>query len=185
VIRLHLGCGARFLKGYMHVDLADFPHIDYRHEISVLPMFEDGSAELVYACHCFEYFDRQEAPRVLAEWRRVLRKGGVLRLAVPDFSALVKVYMRYGDLGRVIGPVFGRWPVPGTDTVIYHRTIYDFRSLAEMLRGSGFSGVRAWRPEDVFTGDNAGFDDYSQAYVPHMDRQNGICISLNIEAVRE
>jgi hypothetical protein len=28
------------------------------------------------------------------------------------------------------------------------------------------------------------FDDHSQAYLPHMDKENGTLISLNIEAVK-
>ena len=121
-----------------------------------------------------------EAEGVLAEWGRVLKKGGVLRLAVPDFAALVKVYERFNDLGRVIGPVFGRWPIPGADEVIYHKTVYDFQSLEKLLLNNVFESIRMWRSEDVFVGENEGFDDYSQAYVPHMDK-SGIHTSLNLE----
>ena len=28
------------------------------------------------------------------------------------------------------------------------------------------------------------YDDYSQAYVPHMDKENGLLISLNVEATK-
>ena len=28
------------------------------------------------------------------------------------------------------------------------------------------------------------FDDHSQAYLPHMDKENGILISLNVECVK-
>ena len=86
--KLHLGCGKRHIPGFVHFDLDDFPHIDYRHEITRLPEIKDGEAELIYCCHAFEYFDRQEAVGVLAEWRRALKPGGILRLAVPDFDAL-------------------------------------------------------------------------------------------------
>jgi hypothetical protein len=34
----------------------------------------------------------------------------------------------------------------------------------------------------VFRGELAGFDDYSQAYIPHMDKEGGRLISLNLEA---
>src|SRR2546425_11062307 len=57
-------------------------------------MFKDESAELVYACHVLEYFDRVEVVDVLREWHRVLAHGGVVRLAVPDFAALAEVYRR-------------------------------------------------------------------------------------------
>ena len=58
---LHLGSGKRVLPGYVHVDLADFPHIDHRHRIDRLPMFEDEVFDLIYCCHAFEYFDREQA----------------------------------------------------------------------------------------------------------------------------
>ncbi|HAI38830.1 MAG TPA: methyltransferase, partial [Maribacter sp.] len=32
--------------------------------------------------------------------------------------------------------------------------------------------------------EHAKFDDHSQAYIPHMDKENGTLISLNIEAVK-
>lgn len=94
-IKLHLGCGKRYLPGYIHIDLADYPHIDYKHDIKTLPMFEDCSVDLIYASHVIEYFDRIEVITVLKEWYRVLKEGGILRIAVPDFEALVQVYMVY------------------------------------------------------------------------------------------
>ncbi len=183
-MKIHLGCGKRFLPGYTHVDLADYPHIDHNHDIASLPMFADGTAGLIYCCHALEYFDRQQAPAVLAEWRRVLRPGGWLRLAVPDFKALIEVYRRSGGLERVLGPLFGRWPVPGGEAVIYHRTVYDQDSLTALLEACGFTAVRPWDWRQVFTGELAGFDDYSQAYYPHMDKEGGLLISLNLEAQR-
>ena len=61
-------------------------------------MFEDDSVEVIYCCHVLEYFDRDEACNVISEWRRVLKVGGVLRIAVPNFSALVAVYEETGEL---------------------------------------------------------------------------------------
>ncbi|WP_274607870.1 MULTISPECIES: class I SAM-dependent methyltransferase [Thiorhodovibrio] len=39
-----------------------------------------------------ESFERRDFRAVLAEWRRVLKPGGILRLAVPDFAACAKLY---------------------------------------------------------------------------------------------
>ena len=107
-MKLHLGCGKRFIPGFVHVDVADFPHIEHRHAVGSLPMFKDESATLVYACHVLEYFDRLEVVDVLREWHRVLAHGGVVRLAVPDFAALAEVYRRHRDVARVLGPLYGR-----------------------------------------------------------------------------
>src|SRR3989441_12587990 len=75
-------------------------------------MFKDESAELVYACHVLEYFDRLEVVDVLREWHRVLAHGGVVRLAVPDFAALAEVYRRGGDIFLPLLPLVRRLPVP-------------------------------------------------------------------------
>jgi predicted SAM-dependent methyltransferase len=182
-LRIHLGCGRRFIPGYVHVDIADFPHIDHRAAIDELPMFTDAAADLIYCCHAFEYFDRDQGTAVLKEWRRVLRPGGVLRLAVPDFEALCTLYSRTGDIGLVLGPLYGRMTI-GTGTgaqLIYHRTVYDFASLERMCLEAGF---RACRRYDWRATDHRGVDDFSQAYYPHMDKENGLLISLNVEAVR-
>ena len=179
--KLHLGCGKRYIPGFVHVDLDDFPHIDHRASINDLSMFEDESVELIYCCHTLEYFDRVEATAVLAEWRRVLRPGGTLRLAVPDFEALAEVYRRYGDLNKIIGPLYGRVEIktPEDETVIYHKTVYDFASLKTLLEECSFNNVRLYDWRHTVHKD---YDDYSQAYVPHMDKDNGILISLNVEA---
>src|SRR2546425_4061710 len=47
----------------------------------------DGSADVVYCSHLLEHLDRREVQGVLAEVSRVLRSGGVLRIARPEHSA--------------------------------------------------------------------------------------------------
>lgn len=180
-MRLHLGCGKRYIPGFVHIDLADYPHIDHRHDVRSLPMLRDGAAELAYACHVLEYFDRVEVADVLGEWKRVLQSGGVLRLAVPDFEALSAVYARDHELDRIIGPLFGRWNAPGTSGMIYHRTTYDFASLQAVLESAGFRDVRRYDWRETIHKD---YDDYSQAYLPHLDKAHGTLISLNVEATK-
>ena len=179
--KLHLGCGKRHIPGFVHVDLDDYPHIDHRHRVDQLPMFEDCSVELIYASHVLEYFDRVQVLEVLNEWRRVLSIGGTLRLGVPDFDALTTVYHKTGEIDRVLGPIFGRFEIAGLENslaVLYHKTVYDYLSLKLILEENGFQKVRKWDWRETLHKDH---DDYSQAYFPHMDKDNGILISLNVE----
>jgi predicted SAM-dependent methyltransferase len=180
-VKLHLGCGRRHLPGFIHVDLADLPHIDHQSDLRTLPMFKDETADLIYACHVIEYFDRVEVVDVLREWHRVLKHGGVLRLAVPDFDAMTEVYRRTGNLALVHGPLYGRIEIPTASgpRVLYHRTVYDFDSLRSTLEVAGFRGVRRYDWRQTIHRDH---DDFSQAYIPHMDKERGILISLNVEA---
>lgn len=182
-LQLHLGCGKRHLPGFVHVDLEDFPHIDYRTGIDRLPMFGDETVDLIYCSHAFEYFDRLEALDVLREWRRVLKPAGILRMAVPDFAALVQLYRRSGDIGLVLGLLFGHIVIQAVDgpRVLYHRTVYDHASLEGICLQAGFRSVRRYDWRETIHG---AFDDYSQAYYPHMDKEHGVLLSLNVEAIK-
>lgn len=176
-MKLHLGCGKRdFGDSWHHIDNIDYPHVD-SNDVTKLP-YDNDSCDVIYASHLLEYFDRQEAVEVLKEWRRVLRLGGVLRLAVPNFEVLSKLYSKgVVTLDQVVGPLYGKW----NDPPIYHKTTYDFYSLEKVLNDCGFKSVRKydWRKTE-----HSEHDDHSQAYIPHMDKDNGVLISLNVEATK-
>ena len=142
--------------------------------------------DFIYSSHSLEYFDRVEVKAVLKNWCRILKKRGVLRLAVPDFEAMVKVYLKYSDLDHqgILGPLYGKWPYKADGDKIdtfYHKTTYDFNSLEKVLIQTGFKDVKRYDWQNTIHKD---YDDYSQAYIPHMDKDNGLLISLNVEAVK-
>ena len=56
--------------------------------------FEDKVVDVIYSSHVFEHIDRDKIFYVLAEWRRVLKKGGLLRIVVPDLFLLIKNYQK-------------------------------------------------------------------------------------------
>ena len=182
-MKLHLGCGKRFLEGYIHVDIAEFDHIDYKIPVDDLSVFENDSVSEIYASHVIEYFDRDEIVNVLNEWNRVLKDEGVLRIAVPNFSELINVYDTSKDLDKVLGPLYGKWKLEDNNS-IYHKTVYDEKSLTKLLSTAGFKDIKKWDWREVFAG-KEDYDDHSQAYFPHMDKDNGIHVSLNIECRKE
>ena len=76
-VKLHLGCGKKdFGKDWIHIDGGNFEHL-HSHNIRELP-FDEETVDLIYASHVLEYFDRDEVLVVLEEWKRVLKKGGIL-----------------------------------------------------------------------------------------------------------
>lgn len=176
-IKLHLGCGERFIPGFIHIDARKFSHIDYVTSVDKLEMFEDNSVDLIYACHLLEHFRRNQTQDVLKEWFRVLKPNGILRLAVPDFEKLIEVYLKYNDLKLVLGPLVGKQDYPENT----HYVVFDFPTLSKILKEVGFKKVDRYNWQDTIHKD---YDDLSQAYIPHMDKEKGILISLNIEAVK-
>lgn len=177
-MKLHLGCGKRYLTGFTHVDLDEYDHIDVNTSIDNLSMFESNSVDEIYSSHALEYFDVYEVLDVLNEWNRVLKQGGALRIAVPDFQNLTKVYLETGDIEKVIGPIVGRWPI-SQDRVIYHKQIFDEKKLSSILTSCGFEDISRWNFEDLLEIDK-NYDDHSRAYYPHMDFLKGIHLSLNL-----
>ena len=178
-MKLHLGCGKRYLEGYIHVDIAKFEHIDYQLPIDDLSTFNSNTVEEIYASHVLEYFDGNDVVNVLNEWKRVLKPSGILRLAVPNFPKLVEVYQSSKDLSSILGPLYGKWDI-GNQEFIYHKTVYDENSLNKVLEEVGFKNIKSWDWQEFFK-EQKDFDDHSQAYYPHMQKDSGIHISLNLQ----
>ena len=175
-MKLHLGCGKRnFGEDWVHIDGGTHEHLHSR-DITTLP-FEGGTVELVYASHVLEYFDREEAVDVLKEWKRVLVPEGTLRVAVPDFEAMVRLYVETSaSLDKFLGPLYGKMNMG--DKKIYHKTVYDEYSLKALLFENGFRNIVLYNWRDT---EHSHIDDHSQAYLPHMDKESGALMSLNVE----
>lgn len=180
-VRLHLGCGKRYLPGWVHIDLTPGPHIDFQNSIGDLSMFANNTVDTIYCSHALEYFDHAQAAKVVLEWKRVLTLGGNLFLAVPNFQALVQIYEKSRDLNSILGPLFGRMPGALPSQTIYHRTTFDKASLTSLLEENGFVNVDEYDPISFLSQMDANYDDHSLAFYPHMDRR-GIRVSLCLSA---
>ena len=178
-MKFNIGCGHRnFGKEWIHIDGENYDHIDSS-DIFIKD-YQDNSADLIYASHFIEYFDREEVVPLLKRWKNVLIPNGVLRLAVPDFKVYSKLYSdKQYPLDSFLGPLYGKMPMG--DKTIYHKTTYDYASLATLLKEIGMRNVKKYNWEET---EHAQFDDHSQAYLPHMDKENGTLMSLNVECIK-
>ena len=177
LLKLHIGCGKRFIPGFVNIDQVAFPHVDHVQDIHRLPNFADASASVIYACQVIEYFDRETVVEVLTEWRRVLAPGGILRLSVPNFAVISKLYQAGFKLELFLGTLYGRIP-DGKGAFNYHRTTYDEPSLRALLQKLGFCDISLWDWRET---EHAHIDDFSQAYFPHMDKERGMLFNLNMQ----
>ena len=46
-MRLHLGCGKKFINGFIHIDAIDYHHIDHVATIDNLSFIQDNTVELI------------------------------------------------------------------------------------------------------------------------------------------
>ncbi len=177
---VHLGCGSKFIPGFIHVDIIPLPRVDIVGPVEKLPDFEDDSVDLIYASHVLEHFGRDQYLAVLAEWHRVLKPMGVLRLAVPNFKACVEQYLLTGRIDGATG-ILGLLCGGQRHEYDYHRMVFDQTLLEQSLLKVGFKECRTW---DWRVTQHTSVDDYSQAYLPHMEKATGRLMSLNLEAIK-
>lgn len=176
-MKLHLGCGNKHLDGFLNVDIRKMDGVDLVDDITKLSSIENNSADIIYISHVLEHVGRREYMDVLKRWYDILKPGGVLRIAVPDFEQVVKHYNQHGDLRILLGFLYGGQNYPQN----YHYCTWDFKTLSEDLVAAGFGNVRRY---DWKKTEHASVDDFSQCYLPHMDKDNGMLMSLNVEAVK-
>lgn len=172
-LKLHLGCGKRYLKGWYHIDAIDHPNVQMVADVSKLDTFPDGVADEIYASHILEHINRHQVVNVLKEWKRILKPNGILRIAVPNFEAVVEHYNEHKNLSVIMGLLYG-----GQDSALnYHYVTFDFAILKAILEEIGFRGIAKYDHRDFLP---EGYDDFSRCYLPHLDETNGKLMSLNV-----
>ena len=176
-MKVNIGCGkTNFGKDWYHIDGTNYSHI-YSNDIVNLP-FKENSIDIIYASHVLEYFDREEVIEVLKKWKYYLKNNGILRLSVPNFKMYAELYTKkIISLDNCIGPLYGKWNMT-ENKMIYHKTVYDYESLKKLLEDNNFKNIKLWNWRNTI---HSNIDDYSQAYIPHMDKEKGYHMSLNIE----
>ncbi len=138
-IRLNLGCGEDRLEGYINVD-AYVETADLRMDIFNLD-FEDETVDEVFSSHMLEHLAKYEVPRALAEWRRVLKPGGCLRLSVPDLEWVLKEWLATPEEHRWawrLDTIFGLQTHEGE----YHKTGFTAARMEQVLTEAGFARAR-------------------------------------------
>lgn len=90
---LNVGCGKRYHADWTNIDLVQTGPGVMACDIAKGLPFEDGSFDAVYHSHVLEHLRKEEALPFLQECRRVLKPGGVLRIAVPDLERICRTYL--------------------------------------------------------------------------------------------
>jgi len=94
VRRLNWGCGTHPQPGWINSDVKDDPGIDISCDIRDGLPLPDATLDYVVSIHALPMIPYPELVPVLEELRRVLRPGGVLRLALPDLDVAIGAYQR-------------------------------------------------------------------------------------------
>jgi predicted SAM-dependent methyltransferase len=118
----------RILRGHRFV----------HHDLAACIPLPDASADVVFTGHFVEHVDRDAARRLLREAFRVLKPGGLLRVATPDLAYAVDLYTK-GSRDRMLNEFF--FVEDQDNPRSRHRHLYDFGLMRSMLEEAGLRDV--------------------------------------------
>lgn len=114
---------------------------------------EVNSVECIYTSHMLEHLSRDGVSAFLNEALRILKKSGVLRIAVPDLRIVINNYLTVGDANKFMEQMFVQAPPISNlkeklKLIIsgyrHHQWMYDGKSLSLLMEESGFRDVRVY-----------------------------------------
>ena len=90
---LNIGCGRRYHDDWVNIDLETTDPKVIRHDVNKGLPFEQGRFSAVYHSHILEHLEPSEGRELIRECYRVLKPGGILRIAVPDLECIARLYL--------------------------------------------------------------------------------------------
>jgi len=168
MVKINLGCGPNGIDGWINYDWGLLPFINKFGLIDVFiklgmigknyktkwPKFElvdirkkwplkNKSVDYIYCSHVLEHFEKYKTGEILKESRRVLKKGGILRIVLPDLKKMVDNYKEADDFCR---DFFGfdkdkKYGLAGS-FIRGHSWMYDKKSLTDILKMAGFAKIK-------------------------------------------
>ncbi len=176
--RLHWGCGGSAAPGWINSDRGEYPGVDLVCDIRDGLPLPDASIDYVVSIHALPEIPYGDLVPALAELRRVLKRGGVLRLGLPDLDKGVDAY-RSGNRDY-----FALVPDEDAETIGgklitqlvwygYARTLFVRDFVEEILRKAGFGDVH-----------HVGYRETRSSYPEIVELDNRQAESLFVEAVK-
>ena len=93
MMRANLGCGNQICPGWINIDITRTGPSVVAHDLSTGIPLPNESCEVVYHSHVLEHLKRPDAQFFMGECFRVLKPGGILRVAVPDLEQACRQYL--------------------------------------------------------------------------------------------
>lgn len=146
MMKLHLGCGDVYFEGWVNIDI-ESEKADFKYDLRTPLPYEDCSVDFIYNEHFIEHLTVKEGLVFLSDCYRVLKKGGVLRIAAPSLDYIMfryfffwkwrSWYKKYGcewikTKAEMIDNFFRGWG---------HQYMYNREELERRLREAGFKKI--------------------------------------------
>jgi len=139
--KLNLGSGKNPVKGYINIDIRpEAKDVDMILNCEKLP-FAEKSIDEVFAKDLLEHFGWRKWKKVLREWVRVLKDGGVIKLRFPDLSRIIDEFKdNRMSFERMVQLIFGDQDYLQN----FHKTGLTLELVATELEQLNCTILQAW-----------------------------------------
>jgi predicted SAM-dependent methyltransferase len=135
VVRLHLGCGNKILRGYRNLDAFGNPD-----EYADITDLKYENVDEIMAIHVFEHFWPEDALKILGNWHKALKAGGKLILEMPDLQKILEHFKAPElNLTLTMFALYGGDRERRIENL--HKWAWTFNSLKPLFEQAGFKDV--------------------------------------------
>lgn len=164
-LKINYGCGSTRQNGYVNVDLRWTNAVDLIGDLVWCRKRFNNRCEEVYLSHVIEHYSfpgkynrvsKNSVIGALNDINSMLKTGGKVRIAVPDFEAIAKLYFQdeVPLYPRLLGRLYGEQDYRQN----LHRCGFDRTYLTNLLEKTGFGEITTWEPEKLNLNKDASFD---------------------------
>lgn len=167
VIRLNIGAGETNIEGFLPIDrslgseayplprwltddgkgFTDAASVDGA--LGGANRIVDDSVDEIRASHILEHFSFPDVDKVLTEWLRVLKPGGQIKIAVPDYDIIQEMRWRRENPNCEKREDDEHWPLylmgGQTSDDDFHRSMFTKTGLTYRMLRVGFVEIEPWR----------------------------------------
>lgn len=90
--KLQIGCGYNPAEGWFNTDLEPTSNEIFYMDASLPYQIEDNSFDFIFSEHIFEHLTFEQECNMIRECQRILKPGGVMRMAIPHAGFLFNLY---------------------------------------------------------------------------------------------
>jgi len=150
-LKLNVGCGTDYKEGWVNIDNNsdnNIEKLDLNWDLRNPLPFTDSSVDYIFNEHFMEHLTVEEGQKSVKDFMRVLKPGGVLRIATPDLRVSVDLYnnpdwkkhpfiTRFGldfvqTPAELLNMGFSWWG---------HKWVYDYEELVRRLKETGVEKI--------------------------------------------
>jgi predicted SAM-dependent methyltransferase len=151
-VKLNIGSGTDYKKGWINIDNnsdENIEKLDLNWDLRNPLPFPADSVDFIFNEHFIEHLSVEDALRAIQDFMRILKPGGVLRIAMPDLETAVKNYQdknwRKKDFIKRFNMEFVKTPAELLNMNFRwwgHKWLYDWEELERRLGDAGCTKIK-------------------------------------------